>query len=147
MTRYARYAAAVIFTLFALAFVGLWVRSYYRADALYGYFKSDCSVEFHSHRGVAGCIIEFDSADNAATGRWWLQSRAVDPVPLPGSGFSLSLDPWPTWVTIPHWFLAASSLGLAALFAFKRTWRYSLRTILVATTLLAGLLGLAVYSI
>jgi hypothetical protein len=48
-------------------------------------------------------------------------------------------------VVIPHWFPAALSLGFAALCAFKRPWRYSLRTILVATTVLAGLLGLAVY--
>jgi hypothetical protein len=145
MMRYFRYAAAAFFALLAIGFAALWVRSYYRADAIYGYFGPDSSVELRSHRGVAGCIIEFDSADNAATNRWWLQSRAVDPEPLSGSGFSLSLDPWPTWVTVPHWFLALSSLGLAALFAFKRIWRYSLRTILVATTLLAGLLGLAVY--
>jgi hypothetical protein len=51
------------------------------------------------------------------------------------------------WITLPHWFLAASSLGLAALLAFTRTWRYSLRTILVATTVVAGLLGLAVWAV
>jgi hypothetical protein len=62
-------------------------------------------------------------------------------------GFAWELADWHLAVTLPHYFLAASSLGLAALFAFKRTWRYSLRTVLVATTLLAGLLGLAVYAV
>jgi hypothetical protein len=145
MMRYARYAAAALFALLAVGFVALWVRSYFRADSLYGYFADDCPVGFHSHRGVAGCIIEFDSADYAPAKGWWFQSRSVDPEPLAGWGFRLSLNSWPSWVFIPHWFLAASSLGLAALFAFKRSWRYSLRTILVATTLLAAVLGLAVY--
>ena len=62
-------------------------------------------------------------------------------------GFDLRNDASRLSVAVPHWFLAASSLGLAALFAFKRTWRYSLQTILVAMTLLAGVLGFAVWSI
>jgi len=38
-----------------------------------------------------------------------------------------------------------SSLALAALFAFKRTWRFTIRTLLIATTLVAAVLGIGVY--
>ncbi len=49
------------------------------------------------------------------------------------------------YLYLPHWFVAASSFGLAALFAFKRNWRFTIRTLLIATTLIAAALGLGVY--
>ena len=44
-------------------------------------------------------------------------------------------------IVVPHWFPAALSVAFAALFAFKRTWRYSVRTMFIATTLGAVILG------
>jgi hypothetical protein len=43
------------------------------------------------------------------------------------------------------WFLAALSLALAALFAFKEFTRFTVREILLATTVVALMLGLGVY--
>ena len=58
--------------------------------------------------------------------------------------FILNEVPYFQVMRLPHWFLAASSFSLTALFAFQRIRRFSLRTILVATTVVAGVLGMAV---
>ena len=48
-------------------------------------------------------------------------------------------------ITIPTWSLIAMSAALAALFVFKGTWRFTIRTLLIATTLVAAALGLGVF--
>jgi hypothetical protein len=140
MMRYARYAASLVFALLAAGFVALWVRNYRQCDVLQYVGPGDRGLK------VASCLNSVCFILTNAQG--WTGERGMSfhtfpakPVGrLPG-GSIIGL------VNLPYWLLAASSLGLAALFAFKRTWRFSLRTILVATTLLAGLLSLAVYVI
>jgi hypothetical protein len=154
MLRYLRYVAAVGFALLALALIGLWVRSYYSWDIVHGALPGGYSLKCTSNHGMLS--IERCEGSATPTGHFGWSLLTTEPMrrePLPGAPLSHRLgfsyfsfeDGWS--VAVPHWFLAASSLGLAALFAFKRTWRYSLRTILVATTLLGGLLGLAVYAV
>jgi hypothetical protein len=142
MMRYLRYAAAVVFALLAVGFVALWVRSNSLFDELW------IPVPFGRKLGLLS-LDNFASItwENNPDGNFIFRSSNVDVYLRPKThwGFLFVSEPDSTYVCMPHWFLAASSLALAALFAFKRTWRYSLRTILVATTLLAGLLGLAVY--
>ena len=142
MMRYARYAAAALFALLAVGFVALWARSYFWWDlaggngfllmSYYGITAVNFNEQYVGNKLGWGA---FPADDNEGE-RFWK-------IGLLGIGFRHNA--LGTLYYLPHWFLAASSLALAALFAFKRTWRYSLRTILVATTLLAGLLGLAVY--
>jgi hypothetical protein len=143
MMRYLRYAAAVVFALLAVASVGWWVRSYYWWDStgartvrLDSYYGSTWMTV--SDRNWGALDWGAQPADDKEAVRFWRQGLL---------GLDYHRDKWGTVVAVPHWFLAASSLGLAALFTFKRTWRYSLRTILIATTLLAAILGLAVYAI
>jgi len=50
-------------------------------------------------------------------------------------------------VATSHLFLAICSLALAAFFAFKRTLRFSVRDLLVTTTVVAAALGLMVYTV
>jgi hypothetical protein len=45
---------------------------------------------------------------------------------------------------LPYWFPVAMSAGLAATPWLR--WRFSLRTLLIATTLVAAVLGLGVYA-
>jgi hypothetical protein len=136
----------MLFALLAMGFVALWARSYYRWDMVVG---DDFRIA--SLSGVTG--LGFYGQDAAGPhAPYWIASPAGDDQASgfwrsPLLRFEYRHYEVETTLYVPHWFLAASSLGLAALFAFKRTWRYSLRTILVATTLLAGLLGLAVYAV
>ena len=150
MVRYLRYAAAVVFALLAVGFVAPWVRSYTSCDAAGLNPGGKHAFSITSYRGAVW-VQRFD-ADRTRDQRLWvyviIPAEAIY-IHAPGNGLlGLRLfreESCVVKLSLPYWFLAASSLALAALFAFKRTWRYSLRTVLVATTLLAGLLGLAVY--
>jgi hypothetical protein len=147
MMRYARYAAAVLFALLAMAFVALWVRSYHRWDVLI--CPTPTAVVFTFQSAGGSVLVDSASADSRQ-GKWlsmrWPPFKTLSYSFLPRD-FRLDWNGGLPRAVLPHWFVAASSFALAALFAFKRTWRYSLRTILVATTLLAAALGLAVYAV
>jgi len=148
----------VFFALLAIAFVALWVRSYFYNESILWVPNNSRYSMISSRRGSIGFEHVVTSSFFPSSQGWKITSAPVGPVPLGRNphqslisrmGFNfqqVSQRPLSGMAgTIPHWFLAACSLGLAALFAFKRTWRYSLRTILVATTVLAAILGLAVY--
>jgi hypothetical protein len=159
MMRYARYAAAVLFTSQTVGFVALWVRSYtwgeevcFRKAAQWpalAVFSGDGRVGLTVHSpdavGISGLhYIGPHRRHAGARSVWSSIDLAIPNLMEFGAGWTNGSH---FLMMLPYWFLAASSLGLAALFAFKPTWHYSLRTILVATTLLAGLLGLAVYAV
>jgi hypothetical protein len=149
MIRYARYAAAALFALLAVGLVTLWVRSYHRADAIAGAI-GERNYFWVSSNGV---ITAGDCHDPPSG--WVWQSQLACPSPLPrwrnevlsGLGFSFFNDSWGLLIGMPHWFLAASSLAVAALLAFKPITRFTIRGLLITTTLLAAVLGLAVYAL
>jgi hypothetical protein len=146
MTRYARYAAAALFTWLAVGFVALWARSYWRLEIL----EQRTDLQAFQISSVNGRIAIGGLDPRVTIGKFYLNVVSADSADWRKGGvlgFAYYDDGLVTAFSAPHWFLAASSLGLAALFTFKRTWRYSLRTILIATTLLAAILGLAVYAI
>jgi hypothetical protein len=152
MLRYARYAAVVVFALLAMGFVALWMRSYLWQDSMAGPVGGGKELLCSSSRGVVNVHL-FHSGSMPDIQYWSAESVKVAPR-ISGSrlrngflGLGIRTSQGNSNVTLPYWFLAASSLGLAALFAFKRSLRYSLRTILIATTLLAAILGLAIYSL
>jgi hypothetical protein len=155
MKRYVRYAAAVVFALLALGFVALWVRSYYWFDTVAWRATNNRAIVAGSASGSAS-VITLSPSPYSRKDRFWrnhqvlpksLRAGLAETITAFSLGRETGIEMTSVSVVMPHWFLAASSLGLAALFAFKRTWRYSLRAILVATTLLAGLLGLAVWAV
>jgi hypothetical protein len=144
MMRYARSALAIVFAMLGVAFVALWVRSYWSHDEITGPV-GDSDLCLSSDRGVLLLgILPYDLRLG-----WELRHYAADGIRNYSCGLGvrfLRQGGWgPSGILFAHWFLALSSLSLAALLAFKRTWRFSLRSVLVATTILAGLLGLAVY--
>ena len=64
-----------------------------------------------------------------------------------GFGFNPSTRHSSSDLLAPHWFLVASSLAIAILLAFKPITRFTVRGLLITTTLLAAFLGLAVYAV
>jgi hypothetical protein len=149
MMRYARYAAAVLFTLLAAGFVALWVRSYSHFEAIFWPLGHGYAISAESACGLTHTVlfsttisqghVSSTSGEVAKEVAGWRYGET-----LWGLGLKLSSHDGRMRLWLPYWFLTLSSLALAALFAVKRTWRFSLRTILVAATLLAGVLGLAV---
>jgi hypothetical protein len=74
--------------------------------------------------------------------RWAAAGRPL-PNPAPVFGFSTATYGG-TQFQLPHWFFVGLCAGLAAIPWLR--WRFSLRTLLIATTLLAVVLGLAVWA-
>jgi hypothetical protein len=143
--RYARYAAAVLFVLLAFGLVALWARSYRACDSLQYVAPGQGGVTIASHQGIQWFM--FNRGDRWKDVRgWFFVSMPAESIyihaPVGRLGFCLRADK----VSLPHWFLIVSLLGIAKLLAYKQTWQFSLRTILVATTLFAALLALAVYT-
>jgi hypothetical protein len=150
MMRYARYTAAMLFVLLALGFVSLWVRSFQHTDTLQGegvgafYFLSSENgrlyLQWNRAEGAPAAWPEWSFKTSPPSSNWRFATAII------GFGY---LDHWlfGRAIALPHWAPALSSLAIAALFVFKRNWRYSLRTILVATTVVAVVLGLAVWAV
>jgi len=127
-------ASAVICVALAL----LWIRSYWRYDAL----LSGDGEDFCGVLSVQGKLIPVLHY-HAKLGTWEFTSAKIgpkQPVP-PWPLLSWAAGPSYVWVAIPHWLLAIS-------FAFtaRTSWRarFSLRSLLLVTTALAIVLGLAV---
>jgi hypothetical protein len=144
MTRYQRIAGAVMFALLAWAFIALWVRSYYRYDIVRGNVSSSTRFELYLNYGRVVFFTEPDPSPLSKTKLKWLSDRTTSKTKSTARPFNISVDRI-KGVMVPHWFLAVCSFALAAVFAFKKSWRFSVRSILFATTLLAVALGLGVY--
>lgn len=147
MARYLRLAAAVAFALLTCALLGLWVRSYWRSDSVVGPIGSARYVGVGPREG--SLYFSFAALDEVVPR---LETWHVRSVTMPTTdvwektymGFAIRRGPALYMLGLSFWLLAPSSLGLAALFAFKR-WRFSLRTLLIATTAMAAILGLVFY--
>jgi hypothetical protein len=59
-------------------------------------------------------------------------------------GFAYHATPWYRMYRVPYWFLAGFAAMLAAAPWFRWSKRFSLRTMLIAMTLIAVLLGMIV---
>lgn len=121
----------------------LWVRSYSKWDrAWLGGFG------YHRVQSVRG-FIEFDSSEctiAARPGQWGLDSGLADDRFDDIRAFSLSATAFDNnHATFPHWLPILLALAFAIATWPARNWRFSLRTLLIATTLVAMVLGIVVY--
>ena len=138
-----RIAWSTVCTFACVLLIALWVRSHRWVDevrelnSLHWQQLTSCQGWIHLRRG--GSL--FDPYD-----RWSVYSNRISdvgPVSLPRS-FKWKIMPAPQ-VSLPHWLLALLCATSAA-FPWIR-WRFSLRTLLIAMTLVAVGLGLAVYAL
>jgi hypothetical protein len=149
--RHLRFAAALFLTLLALALVALGFRSYAYHDAIAPQtFGHDIGIG--SNRGVV--VLVWSGFTTEVFGRWTLRTYPLSLTPngwadrtFAGFGVQTLNNGWGVYLFLPHWFLATSSLAVAALFAFKTSCRFTIRGLLITTTLLAAVLGLVVYPV
>ena len=131
--------------------IALWVRSYWWEDGLsFGITEKRGFWIFSTQGKVAVQYISFTDQE-ANISQWfiasyelgeafWLSREIVDSTVL---GFYLMTKNGFA-VAVPHWFLLLS-MGTAVTLVLKRSWLFSLRTPLIATTLIAVVLGLIVW--
>jgi hypothetical protein len=141
-----RIAWSVAWGLVAVLLIVLWVRSYYVFDFISRIDGNRFSMTLGSTAGA----LDFERVDMkllrdvSPRNHGW-RYKAAMPAPLP-PGFRWRHVPslGTLQIQIPYWPLF---IGVMALAAFPGVaWRFSLRTLLIVTTLLAVLLGLAVWA-
>jgi hypothetical protein len=149
-----RIATSVFFTVLAVAICVLWVRSYSWADEM----SCSCSRFFElGGASVAGriggglqwddSIQQFKSWRVAHTAiQDWKAAREDAERDLSGfGGFGVVSRGGGCVIVVPHWFALLLTLAFAVAPWRTRTYRFSLRTMLIATTVVATVLGLTVW--
>jgi hypothetical protein len=140
-----RIAFSAVCGIICLLLIALWVRSHWRFDCIYSLYKNrmshGMSLTLASNAGIILIPIrparETDLFLYDHKG-WKLRSREADP-----ETFNVQWMPAPDkpWVVIPHWLPVVLCSTLAAAPWIQRFRRFSLRTLLIAMTLAAVILG------
>jgi hypothetical protein len=156
LVRWLRIALSVWWGILCVLLVVLWVRSYHYSTQYQHSFSTTHCVTSETQVGTVyiswrvgnsnknlrqGFIVrEIDDATRATLERIHSQNDTL--------GFAFGHRAGPPadirGMTLPYWFLVLLTATLAPLPWFP--WKYSLRTLLIATTLIAIVLGLVVWS-
>jgi hypothetical protein len=132
----------------------LWVRSYWRLDAVAYKHPPRLAVWLVSSNGQLRCEIERKPDNVSVLGdgadKYYVFDRSTELDPELGNGSGVlgfrllggGLAPVPI---IPHWF-AITVFGAVEILLRSGPLQFSLRTLLFATTLVAVVLGLAVWA-
>lgn len=130
-----RIAFSAVCGLLCLLLIALWVRSYRVADNLVIRTSNGINDQFHSENG--GLSLGRFQPIQHYLGWHWRTDPSVDPP----NGFRYGRFPkGGLSIEVPHWFL----VSVAAIFG-TLPWlgflRFSVRTLLIATTLIGLILG------
>jgi hypothetical protein len=144
--------ARLAFRTLALAmFVALlvgWIGSYHRGFAVYRFAKRALIVTSYCGH-LALNLYNYPGLPSEPEWGYTVMPREawIDESWRTAKPFQLGLDGsgWIAYVTAPYWFLTTLA-AMAAALSFKRTWRFTTRQLLLATTAVALLLGAAAWS-
>ena len=129
-----------------LLLIVLWVRSYSAGTVLAIQLTSTQAVKLISQRGFLGAVL-FDPHDAPRRyDKWGFDNYAFDGWAEPS--LDVRIRPKPdiyAQAMIPCW-IAVLMVAVPSLVAPWIRWRFSLRTLLIATTLVAVVLGLIIYA-
>jgi len=141
-------AVSLFFALLTVALCVLWVRSYSHRDQFNVRFWPTGVIEIASTQGwlefwLGNATIDWRKRLNTYTLSEWEIVRQIDQRGL-SRGTTVGR---PIHIAIPHWGAIAIAAGVAILpWCRRASVRFSLRTLLIATTLVAVLLGLFVWA-
>jgi hypothetical protein len=143
-----RIAWSVVWGLGAVLLVVLWVRSYWWIDGIVFYQKCPIGAVCSRCGSIRLGRIDIESVSIAKMG-WDAYTTEIDwdteSEDIPS--FLWLVDGPNRTLAIPDWFLAAVCGIFAAIPAlFRSRWRFTLRTLLIATALVAVVLGLIVWA-
>jgi hypothetical protein len=146
-----RIAWSAACSLVCALLVVLWARSYWAVDEVHCPLKSPAMLIVHSFEGrlslYAGERIPYRSGwFPSGWGRDSTSIRDVAPTRTPQTSWAFHSDIYGQYVTFPHWLPTFALGAIALLCSACLPERFSLRTLLIATTLVAMALGLAVWA-
>ena len=139
-----RIACSVGCGILCLLLIVLWVRSYWRLEIL----EKRTGLQAVQISSVKGRIAIAHLDPRTTIGRSYLNVVAGDSADWRKGGvlgFAYYDDGLVTALIAPHWLPALLSAALAVIPWISRSWRFSLRTLLIAMTLIAVVLGLIVW--
>jgi hypothetical protein len=142
MLKYLRIAVTALSLTACVLLIALWLRSCNTSDTLLGRIDHYRSFSLDSSEGAIILIVHETEDDE------WQFHSIVHPPGMKGYResrwrFSNKILPWGWFVVAPHWFFVAAFAILGIAF-WRPPRRFSLRTLLIATTLVAVALGLIV---
>jgi hypothetical protein len=150
LLRYLRIAFSAGCGALCLLLIALWAWSYTIRDVIYWPEKS-IAMEINSLSGHVVLMVQslqqaggefppFRTEHSAIAGhRTLLFNHDV-------LGFLLRRQADLTRIDIPFWFLLLTSVAITSAPWLREKWRFSVRTLLIATTVVAAVLGFAVYT-
>jgi hypothetical protein len=132
-----RIAFSAVCGIICLLLIALWVRSYWSYDGAVWQFAPARFISWHSQSGRIGIVS--GSYENPST---FGSVASSDGAGILGSDSWFYADePESVWVVFPDWFPIILFTAFATLPWIHGVHRFSLRTLLIAVTLLALTLG------
>jgi hypothetical protein len=143
-----RVAWSVAWGVLALLLIVFWVRSYWITDLVSRINSRRIATTIGSQYGVVyfahfDAEIGYRHSTNPSNPRPWA-IRSLRGYDSNNGLFVWERDETSLYAALPHWFIAAIVVGVGSVLWLP--WRFSLRTLLVATTLVAVGLGLLIYA-
>jgi hypothetical protein len=158
MARKLRIVFSVVCGIVCMLLIALWARSYWWRDSIWRVTRRPSPVillhtRFSSNSGTTSWVHEnglYSLSLQVARPDRWQYERGTAATYIPKK-FQWHFSPSRRYLAIPHWF---GVLVLALLCVFTSplirwrwifsSWRFGLRTLLIATTLVAIVMGVAV---
>ena len=141
-TRRVPIATSVLFGVVTIAVLVLWVRSYWRMDTVF--LAEGPATLLASNNGYL--VLHHVKGNQRLPHKGWLSSGTTNRHFGEWLYVNNSTD---IYFSLPHWFVsgifAISALACVTYSGLPMPNRFSLRTMLVATTLVAVVLGLGVW--
>ena len=137
---YLRIAFSATCLIACVLLIVLWVRSYWYEDSVW---YTDRNIVVSGVLSIPGSIV-FQHLQMSGTDKhgWNFKTKRV-PTQIV-SGWKWEHDPGHLSVPVPTWFLCGLVISFGVIPWLR--WRFSLRTLLIATTLVAVVLGLIVWA-
>ena len=149
-----RIAVSVVSGLCCVLVIVLWMRSYSWADGINGQFTANCVIAFGSLPGCIAIQVRQEK-DRPSLPSWTLTSMEADRWidTARRSGPFVPSRMWEAFyakegmLAVPSWFAIVAFAGCATMSAISPAHvRFSLRTLLITTTVVALVLGLIIYA-
>ena len=145
MRRYLRITTSLLCVTACVLLIVLWVRSYWADTWVMGYLSSTRLFGVGSQAGQMTLVSVPEKVTAGTYAGWGIR---VFPQRnhwlVPHMGFAFQLDRTELHAFVPHWFLVMVAGSFAALPWIR--WRFSLRSTLIAMTLVSVLLGIIAIS-
>ena len=155
-SRKLRIAWSVFWGVAAVLIIVLWVRSYGKWDTLsyytdpYNQNTTPLQADLESWRGVCSLYAEPSGEfEELPFFQRWTHSVKTPPVwlPQPHWKFQIGTEHYRHEYRAPHWFFVVLASACAPIpWIIWQPGRFSLRTLLIATTLVAFVLGLIAWT-